>query len=127
MNHVGITELRQRRCGSGPRPSDLAPGRRKGFDLDCATSLACVLERIAQPLPTLALPPAEWAYSHSFVCLFALCALLALSLAIFFPSSFKRLLRQLASQVFEDLNSAMCVLGLAQGKRVCTCLLPLPS
>lgn len=62
MNHVGIAELRQRRCGSVPR--------RMGFDLDSATSLACVLERITQPLPTLALPPAEWAHSHSlFVCL----------------------------------------------------------
>lgn len=62
-----------------------------------------------------------------FVCVFALYALLAPSLAIFFRSSFRRLLRQLASQVFEDLNSAMCVLGLAQRKRVCTRLLPLPS
>lgn len=72
MNRVGTAELRQRQCGSGPRPSDLVPGGRMGFDLDSATSLVCVLERITQPLPTLALPPAEWAHSHTLclcVCL----------------------------------------------------------
>lgn len=59
------------------------------------------------------------------VCLFAGCVLLARSLAVFFHC-FERLLRQSASQVFEDLNPTMCVLGLAQSRLVCRCLLPLP-
>lgn len=59
------------------------------------------------------------------VCLFARYVLHAKP-GCFLSLSFERLLRQSASQVFEDFNPTMCVLGLAQSRRARRCLLPLP-